>query len=90
MKYQPKDEERDYFATLVIEYMIGEWNKISSKIEKIIRTLLKKGYTDHLTSNQFTFIERAFGMPDECIDACDLINAMEIYKEETVLKFWNK
>lgn len=92
MKYQPKDEERDYFATLVIEYMTGEWNKLSDKIEKIVRTLLKRRYTEHLTWDQFRFIEQAFGMPDEevseCIDVCDLANAIEMYKEETCLKFW--
>lgn len=89
------DEERDYFAILVIEYMIGEWNKISNHTEKIIRTLLRKGYTEHLIYNQFRFIEQQFGMLDEQVndwvtDATDLINAIEIYKEETRLKFWDK
>ena len=84
----------DYFATLVIEYMTGEWNALSNTIEKKVRTLLRKRYTDHLTYNQFRFIEQAFGMPDEEVndwvtDATDLANAIEIYHEETTLLFWN-
>lgn len=86
------DEEEDYFATQVIEYMTGEWNKISTKIERIVRTLLKKRYNGTLTWGQFRFIEQAFGMPDQEVtdfkDETDLANAIEMYGEETRLKFW--
>lgn len=86
-------EPAEYFANLVIEYMIGEWNKLHPAIEKNVLILLKKRYTQHLTHNQYVFIERAFGMPDDAKtyfnDPCDLINAIEMYKQETILKFWD-